>query len=155
MEGNVQGEDAESPMLLLSTASTADWSFSFTLYQNIGDIKQILWANLYFWLALMIFAVCYLYVALLHREHCNAWGHYCLGFTACWFCCWANLSRVFLQMCLASGWVSSGDRGKKKVAMVNLKFLRKWRGGRCLMRSYLSPSWWSWTVIVLLLERID
>lgn len=83
-------------------ASTAGWSS--TVYQNIGDIKQILWANLYFWLALMIFAVCYLYMALLHSEHCNAWGHYCIGFTACWFCCWANLSRVLLEMCLASGW---------------------------------------------------
>lgn len=133
-------------------ASTADWSFSFTVYQNTGDIKQILWANLYFWLALMIFAVSYLYVALLHSEHCNAWGHYCIGFTACWFC---NLSRVFLEMCLASGWVSPGDRRKKKVVMMNLKFLRKWRGGSCLIRPYLTPSWCSRTFIDLLLQRID
>lgn len=75
-------------------ASAADWGCSFTGYQNIGDIKEILWANLYIWLALMIFAVRYLYVALLHSKHCNAWGHYCIGFTACWFCCWANLSCI-------------------------------------------------------------
>lgn len=62
----------------------------------------------------MIFAVCYLYTALLHSKLCNAWGRQCACFTACWFCCWANPWKVLLDMCLASQWVSCIDKDRNK-----------------------------------------
>jgi len=48
VEANLQGGDAETPTLLPSACLLLLAGVALSVYQNIGDIKEILWANLYF-----------------------------------------------------------------------------------------------------------